>query len=97
MRSNSGTKLARKIQQWQAQRLSNVQAVIDEYNQSGWNKQETLRQINHSINDNVSEDSSGNLQLAKMEQLKEDYKATSISARDIILPPFMENVTSEEV
>ena len=43
----------------------------------------------------MSEDSTGNLKLAKMEQLKEDYKKNSISARDIILPPFMENVTSE--
>lgn len=32
MRSASGTKLARKIQQWQAQRLRNVQSIVDEYN-----------------------------------------------------------------
>ncbi len=95
VRSNSGSKLARKIQQWQIQRLTNVQAVIDEYNQRGWNQQETLRQINHSINDDVSED--GGLHATKMEQLKEDYKTTSISAKDIILPPFKENLTAAQI
>ena len=35
--SNSSSKLARKIQQWQQQRLMNVQAIIDEYNVKGWN------------------------------------------------------------
>ncbi len=35
--------------------------------------------------------------MTKMEQLKEDYKTTSISAKDIILPPFKENLTAAEV
>ena len=37
-----------------------MQAVIDEYNNHGWNQQETLRQINHAINDDVSDDSQSN-------------------------------------
>lgn len=36
-RKNTGKKLARKIHQWQEQRLKNIQAVIDEYNNKGWN------------------------------------------------------------
>lgn len=36
--NNSGNKLARKISQWQKQRLSRVQNVIDEYNLKGWNQ-----------------------------------------------------------
>ena len=38
LRSASGTKLDRKIIQWQQQRLRNVQVVIDEYNDKGWNQ-----------------------------------------------------------
>ena len=37
------------------------------------------------------------MQLNKIEQLKEDYKATSISAKDIILPPFKENLDAAQI
>lgn len=97
VRTKSGSKLARKIQQWQEQRLKNVQAIIDEYNTKGWNQQETLRLINNSIQDNVSEDSSGNLHRTDVEHLKQDFKGNMISARDIFLPPFLEGLTGDEI
>ena len=44
-----------------------MQTVIDEYNNQGWNQQETLRQISHSINDDVSDDSSSNFKASQID------------------------------
>ena len=95
--SQSSSKLARKVTQWQEQRLKNVQKIIDEYNDRGWNQQETLRQINHSIQDDVSDDRSGVLASNQVEQLKLDYKNEQISSKDIFLPPYLYGLTNEQI
>ena len=72
-----------------------MQAVIGEYNNHGWNQQETLRQINHAINDDVSDDSQSNFRPSQIDSMKEDYKSDKITAKDIYLPPFKEGQTEK--
>ena len=75
--------------------MRRVQFVIDEYNIKGWNQQDTLKGVANSINDDVSEDSSGRIKLNQLEQFKEDYKGDTITSKDIFLPPFLDGLTNE--
>ena len=52
--------------------------------------------INASINDDVSEDSSGFLEQSTLDKFKEDFKATAITSKDIFLPPFIPNLNEEK-
>lgn len=50
-----------------------MQMVINEYNDKGWNQQATLRQMNHAINDDVSEDGQNNIRASMIDRMKQDY------------------------
>ena len=67
-----------------------MQAIVDEYNMKGWNQQDTLKDINKSIQDDISEDSSGNIGQSQVEKFKQDFRSANITAKDIFLPPFLE-------
>ena len=49
--------LKKQILNWQEQRLARVQKVFDEYNEQGWNTQQTLEAINSSLNSDEDEGS----------------------------------------
>lgn len=44
------TDFGRVVHEWQKSRLQRVQTVFDEYNLKGWNQQDTLQNMNNSIN-----------------------------------------------
>lgn len=62
----------------QQKRLERVQKVINEYTDNGWYRQETMQEIHGSIQeeDGVSKD------------LAAEFSHPTITARDIILPPY---------
>lgn len=93
-KAGANQKLTRKILKWQQERLRRVQTVFDEYNLQGWNQQETLRNMNSSINDDESDTG---LIANQVAQFKLDYKQEAIFAQDIILPPFKEADDLEEI
>lgn len=47
--------LKKQIYKWQENRLNRVQKVFDEYNEKGWNTQQTLEAINSSVNSDDEE------------------------------------------
>lgn len=47
--------LKKQIYKWQELRLNRVQKVFDEYNEQGWNTQQTLEGINSSLNSDDEE------------------------------------------
>ena len=49
--------------------------------------------MNMTINDDVSEDSSAAMRASLVDRMKDAYREISISAKDIFLPPYKENLT----
>ena len=47
--------LKKQIYKWQENRLNRVQKEFDEYNEKGWNTQQTLEAINSSVNSDDEE------------------------------------------
>lgn len=81
-------KLQAKIDKWMTNRFRKVQEIFDEYSEQGWNKQDTLKNMSHSVND-LSEDArSLEIPIPKVKEYKDAFKGDKISALDIILPPF---------
>ena len=87
--------LKKQIYKWQEQRLNRVQKVFDEYNEKGWNTQQTLEAINSSLNSDDEEATAvaQNLQIkpTQFKAYKQAFKNHRVTARDIVLPPFRED------
>ena len=87
--------LKKQIYKWQENRLNRVQKVFDEYNEKGWNTQQTLEAINSSVNSDDEEATAvaQNLQIkpTQFKAYKQAFKNHRVTARDIVLPPFRED------
>lgn len=86
---NAGTtQLSDAVLNGYERRLNKVQAVIDEYTNNGWYKQETIEAIPNIHLSSVNLDEKDSLD--SDEEVKKLFSDPKITAKDIVLTPYLE-------